>query len=309
MMKFISLAFLLFSQWVCGQLVVPPGNLGPAYFYPADPGNRLYKLPYAEGRTFEMTDGYYNDPNGHMRYSDHPDYSLDFTMPEGEPVLAARSGRVLSLSLTDSACRANSLVNYVIVSRVDSVPDTARPGFFKKMWTRDTYLHIDKHAAVKLGDGVVQGQVIGYIGCSATPHVHFEVNMDGHTGVNDTGYTFASIPTPFVEIASNDGYPLLGEKWTSRNRPAAAVEKGALRVAAPAISAFPNPFHNMVSFSGFTGKSELSIFAMDGGKVADLHAEQGQTVTWQAANSPSGFYMARMKAAGKVISRKLLLMD
>lgn len=300
---------MLFSQWVCGQLIVPPGNLGPAYFCPADPENRLYKLPYTEGKTFEMTDGYYNDPNGHMPYSDHPDYSLDFTMPEGEQVLASRGGRVLSLSLTDSACRANSLVNYVIVSRVDSVPDTARPGFFKKMWTRDTYLHIDKHAAVKLGDMVVQGQVIGTIGCSATPHVHFEVNMDGHTGMNDTGYTFTSIPTPFVEIASNNGYPLRGEMWTSRNRPVSAIEKEASPGAVPAISAFPNPFHHTVSFSGFFSEMELSIFAMDGGKVADLHAEEGRTVTWQAADSPPGLYIARMKTAGKVISKKLLLMN
>lgn len=43
------------------------------------------------------------------------------------------------------------------------------------------YLHVDPNFAVKRGDQVDAGQVIGWIGAlSSGPHLHFEVRQDGN---------------------------------------------------------------------------------------------------------------------------------
>jgi murein DD-endopeptidase MepM/ murein hydrolase activator NlpD len=204
------------------QQVIPETNLGPASFYPVDPSKRLYRMPYAAGKSFEMRDGYFSDPLGHPIWSDHPDYSLDFTMPDGEPILAARSGKVLKVHDKDTACGPGSPDgNYLEIGRLD----TARDG--KLVMTKDFYQHVRHGILVKVGDVVAQGQVIAFTSCTGCsprhPHLHFEVNMEGHQGISaktlgGDGRTFTSIPTPFVEIKRAGGYPVLGEFWTSENK-------------------------------------------------------------------------------------------
>ncbi|MHB2016608.1 MAG: hypothetical protein ACYCW6_06630, partial [Candidatus Xenobia bacterium] len=55
------------------------------------PDNYAYRLPYADGATYQVVQGYGGS------FSHHDDdswYSLDFDMPEGTPVLAVRDGVV-----------------------------------------------------------------------------------------------------------------------------------------------------------------------------------------------------------------------
>jgi murein DD-endopeptidase MepM/ murein hydrolase activator NlpD len=161
-------------------------------------------------------DGYFSDPMGHPVWSDHPDYSLDFRMPEGEPILAARDGVVLSIHKRPGES------NRLIIGRPDTLPGG------QIVRTEDTYEHISPDIPVAKGDTIRQGQLIAYnsnSGCFHM-HLHFEVNMEGKQGhslkeLGGDGRTFTSIPTPFAEVARRGGYPVLGEYWTSQNKPGA----------------------------------------------------------------------------------------
>jgi murein DD-endopeptidase MepM/ murein hydrolase activator NlpD len=201
------------------QQDIPLENLGPQSFYPEQPAQRIYKLPYAADKAFECMDGYFSDPMGHPVWSDHPDYSLDFRMPEGEPILAARGGVVLKIvNLTKPGERGES--NRLYIGRIDTLADG------RAVWTKETYEHIRNDVPVKVGDTIKQGQLIAYnsnSGCFHM-HLHFEVNMENQQGhslkeLGGDGRTITSVPTPFVEVNRKGGYPVLGEYWTSANRP------------------------------------------------------------------------------------------
>ncbi len=124
-----------------------------------------YRLPYQEGKRFRVCQGFNDTPTHHGDFT----YSIDWLMPEGTPVCAARGGTVV----------------YVI--------DHYSGGGFKKEYldknntvqilhddgTLAQYTHIKKDgAAVKEGDTVRPGDIIAYsgnVGYSESPHLHFNV--------------------------------------------------------------------------------------------------------------------------------------
>jgi murein DD-endopeptidase MepM/ murein hydrolase activator NlpD len=164
-------------------------------------------------------DGYFSDPMGHPVWSDHPDYSLDFRMPEGEPILASRAGIVTKI-VAKTPPQVKGTSNYLVISRNDTLSDG------RVVKTKDTYEHIRQDIPVAVGDTIEQGDIIAYnsnSGCFHM-HLHFEVNIEGHEGVSlkkigGDGRTFTSIPTPYVEVERTGGYPVLGEYWVSKNVP------------------------------------------------------------------------------------------
>ncbi|MBL8028223.1 MAG: M23 family metallopeptidase [Fibrobacteres bacterium] len=201
------------------QQNIPPENMGPPSFYPDNEDHRIYKLPYTAGKAFECMDGYFSDPMGHPVWSDHPDYSLDFRMPEGEPILAARGGVVLKI-VNPTKPGEEGESNRLYIGRIDTLADG------RSAWTKETYEHIRNDVPVKVGDTVKQGQLIAFnsnSGCFHM-HLHFEVNMENQQGhslkeLGGDGRTITSIPTPFLEIRRKGGYPVLGEYWISKNEP------------------------------------------------------------------------------------------
>jgi len=122
-----------------------------------------YHLPYKKGTTHTVTQGY----NGAISHKD--EYALDFRMPEGTPIYAAREGVVVLVeqsfnkTCTDPGCVKFN--NYILVYHPD--------GTFAE------YTHIKKNGSkVKSGDTIETGQHIGYsgnIGWSTGPHLHFIV--------------------------------------------------------------------------------------------------------------------------------------
>jgi LasA protease len=131
-------------------------------------GSAQLSLPWAKGQTWRLTGGPHNFNGGKSR----PWSSLDFAGPEpgvSVKVRAARGGIVVR------PCR-----NLVQVRHGDG-------------WTT-SYYHL-KNIAVKAGQSVKRGQVLGYTsnasgcgGSSTGPHVHFSllksgsyVNIRGHT--------------------------------------------------------------------------------------------------------------------------------
>jgi len=122
-----------------------------------------YQLPYRQGKTKLVTQGY----NG--RFSHQGEYALDIKMRTGTQVCAARGGVVLEArgdsqrgggdaSFADDA-------NYVKILHSDG--------------TTAIYYHLKYEGAlVGVGEQVVQGQVIalsGSTGWSTAPHLHFSV--------------------------------------------------------------------------------------------------------------------------------------
>lgn len=123
--------------------------------------NFEYDLPYQKGLQFTVNQGY----NG--SFSHKNENALDFDMPIGTEILAAREGIVVDIVDTnigaclDEACKAKA--NYVLIYHAD--------GSFAN------YAHIQYHGAkVAVGDTVNRGDIIafsGNTGYTKGPHLHF----------------------------------------------------------------------------------------------------------------------------------------
>lgn len=120
-----------------------------------------YDLPFEKNRSFMVFQGY-NGTASHQGQS-----ALDFSMPEGTTVLAAREGIVVKVeeSNTESCPRpeCGRFNNFVLVYHSD--------GSFAE------YTHLKKDGAkVSLGDKVKKGAILGYSGSTgwtSGPHLHF----------------------------------------------------------------------------------------------------------------------------------------
>lgn len=124
--------------------------------------NLAYYLPFETGKSFLVHQAY----NG--TFSHQNKNALDFVMPEGTPIYAARSGLVFSTSDSSNSGCANSSCadkgNYVKIYHSDG--------------TYGVYFHFKhKGVTVKVGDTVDTNTIIGYsgnTGWSSGPHLHFE---------------------------------------------------------------------------------------------------------------------------------------
>ncbi len=120
-----------------------------------------YDLPFKKGNSFTVHQGY----NG--AFSHRNENSLDFKMPEGTEITAAREGIVTDfIQHNNTGCPAKSCVeqgNYVTIMHSD--------GTFAQ------YYHLKENGVkVNLGDQVKKGDVIalsGNTGWSNGPHLHF----------------------------------------------------------------------------------------------------------------------------------------
>jgi murein DD-endopeptidase MepM/ murein hydrolase activator NlpD len=135
-----------------------------------------YVLPYPVGREYiclqEFNDSYSH--NGTFRYA------VDFAMPIGTLITAARSGHVVYIleSYSDYDQTAGH-ENVVIVFHEDS--------------TYARYVHLTTDGAlVKIGQAVMPGDTIGLSGNSGSggpPHLHFDVT-NTNTGRSDQTIPF-----------------------------------------------------------------------------------------------------------------------
>lgn len=123
--------------------------------------NFEYDLPFGKGLQFTVNQGY----NG--SFSHKNENALDFDMPIGTEILAAREGIVVDIIDTnigaclDEVCKTKA--NYVLIYHAD--------GSFAN------YAHIQYHGAkVAVGDTVYKGEIIafsGNTGYTKGPHLHF----------------------------------------------------------------------------------------------------------------------------------------
>src|SRR5205807_6035099 len=174
----------------------------------------VYQLPYAPGKKFKVTQGY----NGVFSHQGSNLYAIDWQMPEGTPVYAARGGLVVKVkddsNSGGSSMKYDPFNNYVLIRHEDG--------------TLGHYCHLQKNGVtVKPGQIVRTGQLIahsGNTGFSSGPHLHFSVyrTRDGKDRI--------SIP---VKFRTADDQVAVTLKEGRRYRASGIPETTATVAAAP----------------------------------------------------------------------------
>jgi len=172
----------------------------------AEADDFVYALPYAPGSTYRVTQGY----NGHFSHQGSNKYAIDWKMPEGTPVYAARGGLVVKVK-DDSNTGGSNLKfdpfnNYVLIRHDDG--------------TLGHYCHLQKDGAVvRAGQIVRAGDLIahsGNTGFSSGPHLHFCVFKAAN------GRERESIPVKFRTAPDMAATLAEGRKYKSIEVPAPA---------------------------------------------------------------------------------------
>jgi murein DD-endopeptidase MepM/ murein hydrolase activator NlpD len=125
----------------------------------------MYVLPYASGKVFPVSQGFH----GKYSHTGGDTYSIDFKMPEGTPVHAAREGVIVGVKDDSETGGPDKKyewdANYILIRHSDG--------------TLGHYVHLKKGGSrVKLGQTVQAGQWIGLsgnTGHSTGAHLHFAV--------------------------------------------------------------------------------------------------------------------------------------
>jgi murein DD-endopeptidase MepM/ murein hydrolase activator NlpD len=128
-----------------------------------DDTSYVYSLPYEEGKTFRVIQGYFSS------FTHKERAALDFNMKKGTKILAARGGVVVRVKEDGTKgglkSKYRSHGNNIVIEHADG--------------SRAGYWHLQHNGAlVNVGDTVKKGQVIalsGKTGYAWVPHLHFLV--------------------------------------------------------------------------------------------------------------------------------------
>jgi len=182
----------------------------------AQPDDYTYSLPYAPGTTRKITQGY----DGKFSHQGSNKYAIDWQMPEGTPVYAARGGLVVKVK--DDSDRGGASMkydpfnNYVLIRHADG--------------TLGHYCHLQKDGViVHAGQIVKTGELIahsGSTGFSSGPHLHFSVFMTRN------GRDRESIPVRFRVTEHGVATLVQGEKLVEGEKYCAAEVENDVKVLA-----------------------------------------------------------------------------
>lgn len=141
-----------------------------------------YVLPYPAGSAFTVIQGF----NGTFSHRGELEHAIDWAMPEGSTVCAARDGKVVEIKV-DSNEGGRDRVKYFDKANFISIEHADG--------TVGQYYHLKQNgASVKLGQAVKAGEPIGLSGATGftnRPHLHFHVRMPVD------GKTFKTLPIKF----------------------------------------------------------------------------------------------------------------
>lgn len=144
----------------------------------AKPKSYRYPLPW-RGGPFQQTQG----PGGKFSHTNIKGrYARDISMPEGTPIIAARSGVVIKIENNQTERGKNPSGNFVRILHDDG--------------TMSVYLHLKKGSIhFREGQRVTVGQQLalsGNTGNSTGPHLHFVIQRN-------IGMSLISIPYEFAQ--------------------------------------------------------------------------------------------------------------
>ncbi|MFL1547929.1 peptidoglycan DD-metalloendopeptidase family protein [Pseudomonas sp. D47] len=135
-----------------------------------------YPLPW-RGGPFRLTQG----PNGSFSHTDAKSrFAMDIAMPEGTPIIAARSGMVVKIENSQAGRGGDASGNFVRVRHDDD--------------SEGVYLHLKQGSvSVTPGQRVAVGSPLalsGNTGNSSGPHLHFVVQRSTEAGLVSIPYEF-----------------------------------------------------------------------------------------------------------------------
>jgi murein DD-endopeptidase MepM/ murein hydrolase activator NlpD len=148
--------------------------------------NAVYRLPFEEGQSYAVTQAHGGRLTSHNNRENL--YAVDFAMPTGSAVVAARAGVVIDVALSHD--EGGFDVRYL--DKANTVAIVHDDG------TVAEYAHLSSGPAlIKPGQHVPAGTLLGYsgnTGYSSGPHLHFIVSKPT---VTDGQVTRASVPVTF----------------------------------------------------------------------------------------------------------------
>lgn len=163
----------------------------------------LYALPFPIGETHRVIQGF----NSTFTHSADEVFAIDFEMPEGTIVRAARDGTVVAFN--DRATghglspeyRGFERANWIIIQHDDG--------------TLGQYLHLAAHGVrVSVGQHVARGAVLGlsgFTGYTSRPHLHFVVST-AVNGMHMKSFWFAFKGSADDNVGT---VPLQGQAYTA----------------------------------------------------------------------------------------------
>lgn len=157
----------------------------------------LYRLPYGQDSRPYVVQGF----NGGFSHRGLAKYAVDFAMPDGTEIYAAREGTVVDVEYRHNRGGASrrfaQYANFIVIEHSDG--------------TTGEYYHLQQNGVfVRPGDKVKRGQRIGLSGSTgftSLPHLHFAVYKalaDGET---------QSLPFKFVTRRGIVDVPRSGRRY------------------------------------------------------------------------------------------------
>ena len=168
------------------------GNSFWSHLRPVSPDtNVLYQYPFPRGRSYPITQAY----NGVFSHSNaFSRYAIDFEMPVGDTICAARDGIVVGIIKDNEDWihgpdkRYRNFANYLRLFHPDE--------------TYSDYVHLKQNGVlVSMGDTVRAGQAIaisGFTGWTTIPHLHFNTFKPAADG------SMEGIPIRFEKMDGKD---------------------------------------------------------------------------------------------------------
>lgn len=198
------------SETVLLQMPMTEGAVQPALEYqyrymPGDPrasheASQPYRAPFAMSTNHRITQAF---PDGRTHATPDSFYAVDFSMPIGTDIVAAREGVVFAVASTNFRSGLNPEIDGPAANVVRILHDDG---------TYAIYAHLNTNSIrVEPGDYVKRGQYIadsGNTGFSSGPHLHFAV-------VKNIGLSIASVPITFLGPNSQEIEPASGNVMTA----------------------------------------------------------------------------------------------
>ncbi len=159
----------------------------------------IYYPPFVSYKAFRISQAF----DGKFSHTDEQNkYAVDFSMPEGSEVHAARAGVVMSL---ENDFFKGGIDKQTYKARANSIRILHDDG------SMGVYAHLQvERAQVHEGMRVKAGQLIAYsgnTGFSSGPHLHFSVQVN-------QGMSLVSVPFQFVDAKGLASEPKAGQ-WLS----------------------------------------------------------------------------------------------